>query len=229
MKKNNDYFVTLIEKNGCSEFTIFRTPNKEEAIERARDEHARHGHGYTVEVRKYVYDIHEEDCSNFDYDLIEFLKNYTISHYDFRNCTNSTVETLDEHIITPSSLEDILDNFAENFWCDGYFESDTLPDDRDTLTVFEDNEEVCSMNYAEFIERHPDYKILRAYSLRDIEGTCKDFETEEEALGEYSKSPERYINRIYYKNVCTSFSSSETIHEGIINESENTYYIDMID
>ena len=67
------YYVTLVDRD--FETVVLKTTNKTEAIARARDEQyyiERDKRKDYVEIRKYVEDIEDEDCTCFDYDTIGF-------------------------------------------------------------------------------------------------------------------------------------------------------------
>lgn len=73
MKK---YYVTLVNEKNCDENVVLVTHDIDQAKERAVDEQ----HYITrdkrknerVEIRLYVEDIDNENCTCFDYNLIEF-------------------------------------------------------------------------------------------------------------------------------------------------------------
>ena len=67
------YYVTLVDRD--FETVILKTTNKSEAIAWAKDEKyyiERDKRKDYVEIRKYVEDIEDEDCTCFDYDTIDF-------------------------------------------------------------------------------------------------------------------------------------------------------------
>lgn len=71
------YYVTKTynRKGFEDEFIVLVTEDKEEAIKTAKDEqyiNERDGNNETIEIRVYVEDIEDEDCTCFDYDTIEF-------------------------------------------------------------------------------------------------------------------------------------------------------------
>ena len=69
----NKYYVTEIGKN--DEFTMLVTKDKQEAIERARDEdyiNKRDKNQCLIEIRVYVEDIENENCTCFDYNVIDY-------------------------------------------------------------------------------------------------------------------------------------------------------------
>ena len=66
---------TYNRKGFEDEFVVLVTEDKEEAIKAAKDEqyiNERDGNNATIEIRVYVEDIEDEDCTCFDYDTIEF-------------------------------------------------------------------------------------------------------------------------------------------------------------
>ena len=92
------YYVEEIK--GDDEFTLGKFDTKEEAIEAARHE----WNCMTpfdkkmniIEVRQYEEDIEDEDCNNFDYDLIEW-ENHTYETRDYETGTLiDEFATLDE-------------------------------------------------------------------------------------------------------------------------------------
>lgn len=72
------YYVTVFstDKRVDDEWVIARCTDIEKAKKRARDEAytiARDKQNYKVEIREYeAGDIDNEECTNFDYNLIEF-------------------------------------------------------------------------------------------------------------------------------------------------------------
>lgn len=70
------YGVVTVKVMGDDEFTELITQDKAEAIDAARDLWATicdaDKKTNRIEVREYVEDIEEEDCTCFDYDLIEW-------------------------------------------------------------------------------------------------------------------------------------------------------------
>lgn len=71
------FYVTTGNKNrGDDEFVMLVTEDKQKAIERAKDEQYYIERdkikGGWVEIRVYREDIEDDDCTCFDYDLVEF-------------------------------------------------------------------------------------------------------------------------------------------------------------
>ena len=68
------YYVMLIIKD--DEFELLKTTSEEEAVQRAQDEQyyiqRDKRKGEKIEIRAYHKDIEDEDCTCFDYDLIDF-------------------------------------------------------------------------------------------------------------------------------------------------------------
>lgn len=70
------YYVTSIKNNGFEEeFEILVTEDKEAAVKAAKAEqhiNERDNNGCTIEIRVYAEDIEDEDCTCFDYNLVEY-------------------------------------------------------------------------------------------------------------------------------------------------------------
>lgn len=74
--KKAKYYVTEIK--GYDEFVLLKTEDLGEAIEFARDMDYRKDKGSIVEIRVYKEDIEDENCTNFDYELIEYRVWYAV-------------------------------------------------------------------------------------------------------------------------------------------------------
>lgn len=68
------YYITEISKKGGDEFVLTKAATAEEAIEKARDWWATmckaDQEANDIEIRVYVEDIEDEDCTCFDYNTI---------------------------------------------------------------------------------------------------------------------------------------------------------------
>lgn len=69
------YYVTLTGKGSDDEFVLLKTEDEAAAVKRAKDEiyyiERDRRKGDKVEVRIYKEDIEDDDCTCFDYDLVD--------------------------------------------------------------------------------------------------------------------------------------------------------------
>jgi len=73
--KQNTYYVTDKDTRTTDEWVVLKTKNLPEAIQAAREEQylvERDKRHSLIEIRLYLEDVEDDECTCFDYDTIEF-------------------------------------------------------------------------------------------------------------------------------------------------------------
>lgn len=150
-----------------------------------------------------------------------------VSHFDFVKKTTEQVENID---IEPSMLDEWLVNFADDFWGFNAISSIDLPDDRDELIIYADDDTfVASITYSSFISSNvfSGAKIIRKYAL--LRKNSKEvhyseerkyffFDTYEDALAELKENTDIYSKKILFFNI------SDRYGKEIVKVDDNFYF-----
>lgn len=144
------------------------------------------------------------------------MNNLQVYYFDFTKKSTSPVECIDFDI-DASELNEWLENFADDFWGYNSIGSIDLPDDRDEIIIYDDdNTTLASIKYADFCEIFSGSKIIRKYALlrkstKEVHYSDEEkyffFDTYEEALTELKGNTALYSKKILFFNISDRYGN----------------------
>lgn len=148
------------------------------------------------------------------------MNNLQVYYFNFVKKSTSPIECIDFDIDV-SELNEWLENYADDCWGCNAISCIDLPDDRDEIIVYDDdNTALASIKYADFCEIFSGAKISRKYALlrkstKDVHYSDEEkyffFDTYEDALAELKENTHLYSKKILFFNISDRYGN-EIVH-----------------